>query len=148
MQNRRKFTRLAIPVALCLIAAFAMVKRSTASVGNITKADLTGPWQVSLYGQGGCGVGTAQVNFTLNAAGTTSAATSKSHNVGCGDTTTTGNTFTIMSLSTNGSGTAGLSCGSGCGFTFQIQVSPDRSTFTLVDVTDPANFQLGTAVHQ
>ena len=125
-----------------------MVKRSSASIGNINKADLSGPWQVSFYGQGGCGVGTAQVNFTLNASGVSTAATSKAHNVGCGDSTTTGNTFTITSLSANGSGTAGLTCGTGCGFTFAIQVAPDRSSFTLVDITDPNNFQLGTAVHQ
>jgi len=147
MKNRRKFARLAIPVALCLIAALALVKSSSASIGNITKADLTGAWVVSLYAQTGCGVGTSQVNFTLNAAGVSTAATNKLHN-SCGDTTTTGNTFTITSLNTNGSGTAGLTCGVGCGWTFNIQVSPDRSTFTLVDLTDPLNFLEGTAVHQ
>jgi hypothetical protein len=147
MQNRRKFARLVLPVALCLIASLALVKRSSATIGNITKADLTGPWVVSLYAQTGCGVGTSQVNFTLNAVGVSTAATNKVHN-SCGDSTTTGNTFTITSLNTNGSGTAGLTCGTGCGWTFNIQVAPDRSTFTLVDLTDPLNFVQGTAVHQ
>jgi hypothetical protein len=147
MQNRRKFARLVIPVALCLVVAIAMVKRSSASIGNINKADLSGQWVVTLYAQTGCGVGTSQVNFTLNAAGVSTAATNKLHN-SCGDSTTTGNTFTITSLNTNGSGTAGLTCGTGCGWTFNIQVSPDRSTFTLVDLTDPLNFLEGTAVHQ
>jgi hypothetical protein len=147
MQNRRKFARLVLPVALCLIASLALVKRSSATIGNITKADLTGPWVVSLYAQTGCGVGTSQVNFTLNAVGVSTAATNKVHN-SCGDSTTTGNTFTITSLNTNGSGTAGLTCGTGCGWTFNIQVAPDRSTFTLVDLTDPLNYLQGTAVHQ
>ena len=148
MNSRRKLMRLGIPVALCLLAALAVVKRSSASIGNITKADLTGSWQLSLYGQGGCGVGTTQVNFTLNSSGVSNNATSKAHNVGCGDSTSTGNTFTITSLAANGSGIAGLSCGVGCGFTFAIQVSPDRSSFNAVDVTDPGNFLGGVAIHQ
>jgi hypothetical protein len=148
MQNRRKFARLVIPVALCLIAAVVMVKRSSASIGNINKADLSGAWVVTLYAQTGCGVGTSQVNFTLNASGVSTAATNHGHTAGCGDSTTTGNTFTITSLAANGSGTAGLTCGTGCGWTFNIQVAPDRSTFTLVDLTDPLNYLQGTAVHQ
>jgi hypothetical protein len=148
MKNTRKWIRLGLPIALCLLGAFAMVKRSSASVGNISKGDLAGSWQVTLYGQGGCGVGTSLVTFTLNGTGVATNATNKSHSVGCGDVTTTGNTFTITSLSSTGSGTAGLTCGTGCGFTFSIQVSPDRSSFNLVDITDPNNFVEGSAVHQ
>jgi hypothetical protein len=48
---------------------------------------------------------TSQVNFTLNAAGVSNAATNHGHTARCGDSTTTGNTFTITSLNTNGSGT-------------------------------------------
>ena len=147
MNYLRTIRRFAIPVAICFLAALAWVKPGSASIGQITKADLQGNWQVSLYGQGGCGVGTALVTFNLNSSGV-GTATSTAHNVGCGDNTTTGNTFTITSLSTNGSGTAGLTCGTGCGFTFKIQVAADRSSFSLVDVTDPANFQVGVAVHQ
>jgi hypothetical protein len=36
-----------------------------------------------------------------------------------------------------------LKCGE-----FHIQVSNDRSTINLVDISDPANFQIGTAIHQ
>ena len=134
-------------VLLLGVTAVSLVKLSSAT-GTITEADLSGSWQVTLYGQGGCGVGTTLVNFTLNGAGTTSAATEKSHSSGCGDATSTGNTFTITSLAANGSGTAGMSCGSACGYSFTIQVSPDRSMFTLVDSTDPNNFLQGIAVHQ
>ena len=119
------------------------------SSGDIVTPDLTGSWQVTLYGQGGCGVGSSLVTFTLNSSGTANNAASTSHSVGCGDTTSTGNTFTILSMNANGSGTAGLSCGTGCGFTFNIQVSPDRSTFNLVDISssDPGNFLAGMAIN-
>jgi hypothetical protein len=29
-----------------------------------------------------------------------------------------------------------------------IQVSPDRSTFNFVDVSDPGTLQIGTAIHE
>jgi len=115
--------------------------------GDVVTPDLTGSWQVTLYGVGGCGVGTSKVTFTLNSSGVANNATETGHSVGCGDTTTNGNTFAILSLNANGSGTAGLSCGTGCGFTFNIQVSPDRSTFNLVDVTNSGNFLAGVAVN-
>jgi hypothetical protein len=124
------------------------INNSTA--GKIVAANLLGKWQVAIYGQGGCGIGSTLVTFTLNASGVATNATSTSHTAGCGDTTTTGNTFTVSALNPNGSGTAGLTCGTGCGFTFGIQASPDRSTFSLVDVsaTNPGNFLIGTAIHQ
>jgi hypothetical protein len=135
-------------LAVLSLAVIVTLPTLSSATGNVVKADLVGTWQVALYGQGGCGVGTTVVNFTLNASGSATNATEKSHSVGCGDTTSTGNTFTIQTLNSNGSGTAGLSCGTGCGFTFSIQVSPDRSTFNLVDITDPNNFLMGVAVHQ
>jgi hypothetical protein len=117
--------------------------------GDIVTPDLTGSWQMTLYGQGGCGVGSSVVTFTLNSSGCATNAASTSHSVGCGDTTSSGNTFTILSLNANGSGTAGLSCGTGCGFTLNIQVSPDRSSFNVVDVSsaNPGNFLAGFAVN-
>ncbi len=118
----------------------------SSSAGNIVTADLTGAWQVAIYGQGGCGIGSTLVTFTLNSSGVANNATETSHTVGCGNSTSTGNTFTIQSLNSDGSGTAGLTCGAGCGFNFKIQVSPDRSVFNLVDVSDPGNFLAGTAV--
>jgi hypothetical protein len=151
MNYVRNSARVVFLLALCLVVMFAVVKTSKASIGSISKADLSGAWQVALlHGNSGCGVQTAKVNFSLSSTGTTSAATTLTHSAGCGDTTTTGNTFTIQTLSSNGSGTANLSCGIGCGFNFQIQVSPDRGTFSLVDVSaaNPNNFVLGTAIHQ
>jgi len=121
------------------------VNNSTASV--IVPANLAGNWQLVSYGQGGCGAGSTLVTFTLNANGSATNAVESNHN-GCGNNRTTGNTFTINSLSADGSGSAGLGCGAGCGFTYNIQVSPDRSMITLVDVTDPNNYTIATAVHQ
>ena len=89
------------------------------------------------------------VTFTLNNSGAATNATEANHNAGCGNTKTTGNTFTIQSLNSDGSG-VGLSCGTGCGFTFTIQVSPDRATFNVVDISnlDPGNYLVGEAGHQ
>jgi len=36
----------------------------------------------------------------------------------------------------------------GTGMGTAIQVAPDRSSFNMVDVTDPGNFLEGTAIHQ
>lgn len=146
MKLSRQSLRLALLAVLVAVAVVTVVTRSSAT-GAIVKADLSGPWLLTLYGQGGCGVGTSAVTFTLNTAGTGTASTT-SHSVGCGNTTATGDTFTINSLTTTGKGSAGLTCGVGCGFTFTIQVAPDRSSFTVVDLTDPNNFLIGTAVHQ
>ena len=134
--------------AVLSLLTVALMATPSSATGNVVKADLAGAWQVTLYGQGGCGVGTTLVNFTLNASGSATNAVEKSHSAGCGDSTSTGNTFTIQTLNSNGSGTAGLSCGPSCGFTFSIQVAPDRSSFNLVDITDPNNFLVGVAVHQ
>ena len=147
MKAHRKAAKMAGLIALALVAvAFTLVKNSMAT-GTITKADLSGPWQLTMYSQNGCGVGTSLVTFNLNAGGT-GTATIKSHSAGCGDATSTGNTFTISTLGSTGSGTAGLSCGVGCGYALSIQVSADRSTFNVVDLTDPNNFLEGVAIHQ
>jgi len=116
--------------------------------GNIAVSDLTGSWQMTLLGQGGCGVGSVVVTFTLNSSGVSNNATETAHN-GCGDGTTSGNNFTVLSLNSDGSGTANLSCGSGCGFNFNIQVSPDRSKFIAVDVSsaNPGNYLAGEATN-
>ena len=136
-------------LALCLAAVVSLANLSRASIGNVSKADLVGNWQVSLLSSGGgCGPGTTQVNFTLNASGAATNATEVSHSSGCGNSISTGNTFTINTMNASGAGTAGLSCGPGCGFTFAIQVAPDRGSFNLVDITDPGQFIAGTAIHQ
>lgn len=130
------------------IAAVTLLATSSFATGNISKGDLTGPWVVSLVGNTGCGLGTMQANFALNGSGT-GTATITTH-AQCGDSVTTGQTFTVITLGANGAGTAGLTCGSGCGWTFNIQVAPDRSTFSLVDVStaNPLNYLAGMAVHQ
>ena len=124
------------------------INNSTAA--HVTKTNLTGKWQLTLYGNTGCGVSDSLVTFTLNALGVATNATNTGHNAGCGDAVSTGNSFTILTLNPNGSGTAGLTCGPSCGWTFNIQVSADRSTFNVVDVAtfNPSNFLIGTAIHQ
>jgi hypothetical protein len=149
--GRTKYRQLGRLLPVLVVMSLTMmfsVRPSGATVGTITKADLSGPWQAALVGSSGCGTGTLLIDFTLNTSGTGSA-TLVGHSSGCGDTTVTGQTFNISSVNANGSGVAGVSCGVGCGFNFKIQVSPDRGTFNIVDTTDPIpNFWAGTAVHQ
>lgn len=154
MIYQRRYTRLVLLAALCLVTVIAVVKRSKASVGSITKADLSGAWQMTLFGNTGCGLHSMLVTFTLNAVGSATNATITSHvtqGSPCTDgSVSTGNTFTVSTLNANGTGTAGLSCGPGCGWAFNIQVAPDRSVFNVVDVstTNPNNLLQGVAVHQ
>jgi hypothetical protein len=148
MKNNQ-LKRLISVVAFSLVTSLVLVNPSLASIGSITKADLSGSWQMTLTGNTGCGLTSMLVNVTLNTAGTGTNATIKSHGQ-CGDSTVTGQTFTVLTMATNGSGTANLSCGAGCGWNLSIQVSPDRSTFNIVDVStaNPNNFIAGMAVHQ
>lgn len=148
MNYHRKSTRIVLLATLCLVAVITIAKVSRASIGTISKSDLTGPWQITLSGNTGCGLVSMLATATLNTSGT-GPATLTTHGQ-CGDSVATGQTFTITSLNANGSGTAGLSCGSGCGWNLTIQVSPDRSSMNLVDVAkvNPGNFIAGTAVHQ
>jgi hypothetical protein len=128
----------------------AGVAINSSTAAKVTKTNLTGKWQLALYGNTGCGVGSSLVTFTLNAAGVATNASNTGHTAGCGDAVSTLNNFTVSTLNANGSGVAGLSCGPSCGWTFNIQVSPDRSTFNVVDVSpaNPSNFLIGTAIHQ
>jgi hypothetical protein len=114
--------------------------------GLVTTPDMTGVWQMVLLGQTGCGLGTTDATFTMNSSGVASGVVETSHSVGCGDGVSNSNTFTINSMNADGSGLAGLSCGPGCGFAFAFQVSPDRSTMNLVDISDPGNFLSGVAI--
>lgn len=143
--------RLSQPVRIALLAVFGMAAALSLvtvshATGNVSKSDLAGTWQIVLGGFTGCGQSTELATITLNATGA-GTGTLQTHG-SCGDSSLTGQTFTVSSLKANGSGTAGLSCGTGCGWAFTIQVSPDRSTFNLVDITDPGNFLEGTAIHQ
>jgi len=149
MKNHCQLARLASLVVLSLVVVVALTTPSSAT-GNIVKADLSGAWQMTIVGQTGCGFGTTLYTFTLNASGSSSNVTGTYHTAGCGDGTSSGNTFTILSLNPDGSGTAGLSCGTGCGWNLNIQVSPDRSKFNVIDVSpaNPGNFIEGVAIHK
>jgi len=154
MPYHHRYTGLVLPVALSLLTVIAVVNRSRASVGTITKADLSGAWQMTLLGNTGCGLNSLLVTFTLNGTGSATNATITSHvtqGSPCTDgSVSTGNTFTVNTLNANGTGTAGLTCGPSCGWTFNIQVAPDRSVFNAVDVStsNPNNLLQGVAVHQ
>src|SRR6266700_5749339 len=145
MKNHCQLARLAFLGVLSFVTVISLTTTSSAT-GNVVKSDLTGNWQIALRGTTGCGFASMQANVTLNSAGT-GTGTLVTHGQ-CGDSSLTGQTFTINTLAPNGSGTAGLTCGIGCGWTFKIQVAPDRSTFNLVDVssTNPGNFLEGVAV--
>lgn len=149
MKNHHQLKRLTSVIAFSLVTSFVLVTPTLATIGIITKADLAGAWQMTLTGNTGCGLTSMLVNVTLNSAGTGTNAVIKSHGQ-CGDGTATGQTFTVLTMGANGNGTANLSCGAGCGWNLNIQVSPDRSTFNIVDVSpaNPNNFIAGMAVHQ
>ena len=142
--------RVAGVVALAIIALVATVRPGKASIGNVSKSDLAGNWQLTIVGQTGCGFGTTLYTFTLNSSGTSSNVAGTSHTSGCGDQTSSGQSVTIQSLNTHGTGTANLTCGAGCGWNLNFQVAPDRSTFNVIDVSsaNPGNYIEGVAIHQ
>lgn len=135
-----------IVLVTALGAGLAAAVPASAADGTITKSNLSGKWQMSIAGFTGCGQNSMVFTVTLDETASGSG-TLVGHGQ-CGDGTQTDLPFSVSQLAKNGSGTAGLSCGEGCGWTFKIQVAPDRSTFTLVDVTDPGNFLNGMAVRQ
>lgn len=153
MKNQRQPTRLALLVVFSFVTLISLTSLSAAAdhkanvKPQIHLSQLKGAWAMTQYGQGGCGTGSALTTFTLNAKGSSTNAVENYHD-GCGDGKLTGQTFTITSLNSDGSGTAGLTCGSGCGFTFSIQVAPDANSFSLVDITDPGNYQIAAAIRQ
>jgi hypothetical protein len=146
--HTNRATRLILSVALSLITLFAVSEPSFAT-GNVVPADLAGNWQMTIIGETGCGFGTTLYTFTLNASGVATNVSGVSHSA-CGTGNFSGDSFTIQSLNANGSGTANLTCGIGCGWNLNVQVAPDRSTFTVIDVSaaNPGNFIQGVAIHQ
>jgi hypothetical protein len=144
----------AAALALLITAIAVFPTASSAQSREISK--LAGPWQATLIGNTGCGLVSMLVNFTLNTSGMATDATITTHlsgpnTGGCIDgTVTTGQTFTINSLNSNGSGTAGLSCGTGCGWVFQIQVASNHEVANLTDVdtANPYNTPTGTMIRQ
>jgi hypothetical protein len=150
MTSRRQKARLALLVALALVTFVSAAIPAAAADDNTARpaiklASLAGKWQSALFLDGGCGVGTKVVTFTLNASGT-GKATEVFHTPGCGDNSASG-TFTVKSLNTAGTGTAQLSVTGGL-FNYIIQVAANGQIFNMVDVTDPGNYEVGTSVKQ
>jgi len=146
MNPRRKSTRFAVLRLLLLATVGSLVGVSAAAL-PITIAQLAGPWQVAVTGNTGCGVSSLLYNGKLDSIGH-STGTLNGSSAGCGSSTTT-ETFNILTLNGNGSGTAGLTCGAGCGWVFNIQVSRNKQVINMVDVHDGgSNVLAGTAVKQ
>jgi hypothetical protein len=141
-----KSARLAVLAALALITFVSAVAPVAAQevkpLPAITVAKLAGTWQVGIELNGGCGVGSKLVIFTLNTSGT-GLASYQDNTAECGPGSGTG-TITITSLNADGSGTAVLSLN----FVgnFDIQVSPNGQVMNMVEVADTGNYDVGTAV--
>ena len=69
MKNHAQVARLAVLGVLSFVTILSLTTTSSASTGNIVKADLTGTWQIALRGTTGCGPSAMQANVTLNSAG-------------------------------------------------------------------------------
>jgi hypothetical protein len=145
--------RPALAIALLLVT-FASVAIPAAAQDEdkgarpeVTFAKLKGTWLASMYGQGGCGVGTKLLSITFNSSGVATDVSDSYHTVSCGNDTILGLTFTITSLNSTGTGFATLS-GSGPTLNYAIQVSQNSQMMTLVDITDSGNYEEGSAVKQ
>jgi hypothetical protein len=112
----------------------------------ITLSQLAGSWQATLVIDGGCGLGTKLVRFSLSSSGS-GGATAFYHTPDCGNNEESGR-MTITSLSANGTGTAQLNFGGAAVFNFYIQVSPNGQVLNMVDITDSNNYEEGSAIRQ
>lgn len=149
MKRHNRAAWLACLIAIPLVTIIATTAPSSAA-GNIVTSNLAGNWQMTIIGQTGCGFGTTLYTFTLNSSGSATNVTGTFHTAGCGDGTSSGNMFNVLTLNPNGSGTANLTCGAGCGWNLNIQVASTRSIFNVVDVSpvNPGNFIEGVAIRQ
>jgi hypothetical protein len=141
--------RLAVLAALALITLVSAVTPAAAQdvqilPTGITLAKLAGTWTAGIELNGGCGIGSKLVTFTLNAKGT-GPATYQYNTAECGAASGTG-TMTITSIKPDGTGTAVLSIN----FVgdFNIQVSPNAQVMGLVEIVDTGNYDVGVAVKQ
>ena len=140
--------RLAVLAALALITFVSAVAPGVAQDVQVrppvTLASLAGRWTAGIELNGGCGIGSKLVTFTLDASGT-GPATYQYNTSECGAASGTG-TMTITSIKPNGSGTAVLSIN----FVgdFDIQVSPNGQVMGMVEIVDPTNFDVGVAVKE
>lgn len=124
------------------------IRRSTA--GHIVKTNLAGSWQAAAHIVDlSDDVEDVLLTFKLNVKAQSSSVTLVSHGTD-GDFTLTDNVLTVLTLNPDGSGTARMnpSC-PGCDpVDLRIQVSPDRSIISLVDVTPDNEFATVIAIHQ
>jgi hypothetical protein len=111
MKNQSVFARLFALSVLAITSVVSLSGTSAAGIGNITKADLAGKWNIALRGTTGCGPSTMQIGVTLNTSGV-GTGTLVTHGQ-CGDSSLAAQTFTIATMTSNGSGTASLSAVSG-----------------------------------
>ena len=144
-----KTARLAVLVVLALITLVSAVAPASAQDGKAALppaivAKLAGTWTAGIELNGGCGIGSKLVTFTLNAEGTGPAAYQYNTQT-CGASSGTG-TMTITSIAASGVGTAVLSIN----FVgnFNIQVSPNGQVMSMVEIADTGNYDVGVAVKQ
>ena len=147
--HNSKTARLAVLAALAFITIVSAVAPGAAQdvkthPAKITLAKLAGTWTAGIELNGGCGIGSKLVTFTLNAKGT-GTATYHYNTQECGASSGTG-TMEITSLNEDGSGTAVLSIN----FVgdFNIQVSPNGQVMGMVEIVDTGNYDVGVAVKQ
>jgi len=148
--DRSTFTFVTVsPTAAGTFLAGVATRRLTA--GHIVKANLAGAWRAAIGGEnsGNADSVSTLLTFTLNASGVSNNLTLRAHDSDEGDLTLTG-TLTVQTLNPDGSGTVLMvvnceGCGEGV---LRIQVAPDRSTFSIVDVSTPDEFYIGTAIHR
>jgi hypothetical protein len=115
------------------------VRQSTSSLSN-----LVGTWTAGIELNGGCGIGSKLVTFTLNSRGE-GPASYRANTAECGPSSGTG-TMKITSLNADGSGTATLAIN----FVghFEIQISQNGQVMNLVEIEDTINYDVGVAVKQ
>jgi hypothetical protein len=153
--NARQFNHNLKPARLAVLAALALITIVSAVAPGaaqdvqtrppaITLASLRGTWTAGIELNGGCGIGSKLVTFTLNAKGT-GPATYQYNTAECGAASGTG-TMAITSINADGSGTAVLSIN----FVgdFNIQVSPNGQVMGMVEIVDTGNYDVGVAVKE
>jgi hypothetical protein len=147
--QNRKTARLALLAAFALIT-FVCAATPGAAQDNETVQpasalpNLVGTWTAGIELNGGCGIGSKLVTFTLNSRGE-GPASYKANTAECGKSSGTG-TMQITSMNADGSGTATLSIN----FVghFNIQVSQNGQVMSLVEIEDTINYDVGVAVKQ
>jgi hypothetical protein len=124
------------------------IRRSTA--GHISKPNLAGPWQGTIFSSDNSNLNVENIlaTFKLNAKALTKNLTVTLHGTE-GDATIAGITLTILTLNPDGSGTATTSFEGETEPESRIQVSPDRSIIGVVDVNPDSNeFSVGVLIAQ